>query len=67
MPTANLVEYFLRRTSAAMRNIFKALADRFMHIGAGNYIEKPLIRFRILHNRLRFALDGQYDRPFGLS
>jgi hypothetical protein len=57
MPTANLVEYFLRRTSAAVRHIFKTLPDRFMHIGAGNYIEKPLIRFRILHDRFRFSLD----------
>src|ERR1035438_764359 len=66
MPTANLVEYFLRRTGATMRNVFKALPDRFMHIGASNYVEKPLIRFRILDDCFRFTLDGQYNWPFVL-
>jgi hypothetical protein len=66
MPMANLVEYFLSRAGATVRHIFKALPDCFMHIGARDNIEKPLIRFRVLHDRFRFALDGQYDWPFGL-
>jgi hypothetical protein len=66
MPTANLVEHFLRRTGAAMRHVFKALPDGLVHIGTGSYIEKPLIRFRILHYRFRFAFHRQHDRPFGL-
>jgi hypothetical protein len=66
MPTANLVEYFVCRTRAAMRHVFKALPDGFMHIGAGNEIEKPLIGFRVLHDCFRFTLNGQYNWPFGL-
>jgi len=66
MPTANLVEYFLRRTGAAVRHVCKALADCFMHIGTGYYVEKPLIRFRILDDCFRFSFDGQYDGPFVL-
>jgi hypothetical protein len=30
MPTADLVEQFMRRTGAAMRHVFKALPDGFM-------------------------------------
>jgi hypothetical protein len=66
MPTANLVEHFMRRAGAAMRRVFETLPDGLMHIGAGGYIEEPLVRFRILHHRFSFALDGEHDGPSGL-
>lgn len=49
MPTAGLVEHFMRRTGAAMRRC----------------IEKQLIRFRILDDRFRFAPNGEDDGPVG--
>src|SRR5216684_1902143 len=41
----------------------QSLADSFASVSMGGDIKKPLIRFRILHNRCSLALNGQDDRP----
>jgi hypothetical protein len=60
---SNLVEHGFRRKRCALGHIGAALPDRFLHVGACGDVEQPLVRFRILNDGSRPALDGQNHRP----
>lgn len=64
MLAANVVGYFARRSGARTREVFTSLPDRLMNIGAGGYIEQPLIGRRILPDGFRLTFDRQNHRSF---
>src|ERR1019366_5866100 len=66
MLAANLVEHFLCGTRATARDGFEALPDCLIYVGASRYIQKPLIRLRILYDCRRLAFNGEHYRPFTL-
>ena len=62
-------ESFERFTSgriAATPEVFHTLPDTLRGVGAGRYIEQPLIGFDILNDGLRFAIDSQNYGAFAL-
>jgi hypothetical protein len=57
MPAANLVEYFLRRAGAAVRNIFKTLSGSLHAHRRGQLYREAADTIPVLHDRFRFALE----------
>jgi len=49
-----------------MIDVVKALSDCLVDVRAPGNVEQSLIRFRVLHYRFGFAVDGEDDRPFAL-
>src|SRR5216683_7650282 len=66
MAPAQLVEHFAGRTRPSVDDIVHALPNSLVNVGAGGAVEQSLIGFRVLHNGLGPALDGQDHRPLAL-
>ncbi len=66
MAPAQLVEYLTSRTRSSVDDIVHALPASLANIGAGGAVEQSLIGFRVLHNGLGLAVDGQDHRPLAL-
>src|SRR5260370_24664868 len=63
MAPARLIEYLAGRTRPSVDDIVHALPDSLANVGAGGAVEQSLIGFRVLHNGLGLAVDGQDHRP----
>src|SRR5258708_16269512 len=65
MDAAEQFKGFARWTDAALLYVLKPLPDSLSRVGLRRDVEKALIGFGILHDRFRFAIDGENQRPLG--
>ncbi len=65
MDAAEHFQSFPRRTHAALLYILKPLPDSLSHVGLSRDVEETLIGFGILHDRFRFAIDGENQGSLG--
>jgi len=66
MAPAQLVEHLTGRTRPSVGDIVHSLPDSLVNVGASRAVEQPLIGFRVLHDGLGLAIDGQDHRSPGL-
>ena len=64
MPRFKIVKEFSSRPDFPLFCVLDSLANTFSCIGAGCDIEESLVRFCVLYNGSRFALDRQDDWAF---
>jgi len=65
MAAAEEFQSFTRWADAAFLYILKSLADSLGRVGLRRDVEQLLIGFRILHDRFRFAIDGENQGSLG--
>ena len=65
MDAAEHFKSFARRPDAALLQVLKPLPDSFNGVGLRRDVEQMLIGFSILHDRFRFAVDGENQGSLG--
>ncbi|HLI81761.1 MAG TPA: hypothetical protein VKV03_17360 [Candidatus Binataceae bacterium] len=66
MAPPKLFEEFASWPGSAVGDVVGALPESLIDIGARGNVEQSLIRFRVLHYRLGFTIDGENHGPFAL-
>jgi len=65
MDAAEQFKGFARWTDAALLYVLKPLPDSLSRVGLRRDVEEALIGFGILHDRFRFAIDGENQGSLG--
>ena len=63
MVPAHLVEHLAGWARPSVDDVVHALPDSLVNVGAGGAVEQSLIGFRVLHDGLGLAVDGQDYGP----